>query len=183
MWWQYFRLCKVASKKFQPPYHNSLSTDGHRFYGSLRTDGVSCSILLERPNRLARDVEAGRKCPQVGADRRQYIPHFPLGVRVVALDPGPKGPLTGVVAGDDWSNHQVIEVSGKQYRSEAWFGRAKQRRKNRLLGTPGMEALMTRIPGYRTPHVADLCVHLHYILEHLDELRAFGGRRIVAKDK
>ncbi len=183
MWWTYFRLDKVASKRFQPPYQTSLSPHGHRFYGSLRTDGVSCSVLLERPNISAKDLAARRRCCQVGADKRQYIEHFPLDARVVALDPGPKGPLTGVVNGDEWHDHQVIEVSGKQYRSEAWFGRAKQRRRNRLLGAPGMEALLTHIPGYHTPYVSDLCAHLKYVLEHLEELREFAARRIVAKDK
>lgn len=183
MWWRYFRLGKVASKKFQPPYHSSLSKQGHRFYGSLRTDGVSCSVLLDRPNRTATDVEAARNGPQIGAQRLQYVKHFPLNVRVVAVDPGPKGPLTGVVNGDGWRRHQIIEVSGKQYRSEAWFGRAKQRHRKRLSSKPGMEALMTGIPTYHTPNVADLCAHLKYVLEHLEELREFSGQRVVAKDR
>ena len=184
LWWAFFNLDKVVNQQHRPPNHmKTVSTTGHRFWGSIRSDGVSCSVILHRPTRTAREVQAERICEQVGADRKQYVPELPAFVRLVALDPGPKDPVIGVVDGDSHGAHNIIHVSGKQFRAEAWFGRAKQRSKSRLVKSAGMQELQTLIPSYHTPHVEELCIHLQYVLSHLEELRGHAGHRAVLKDR
>lgn len=183
LWWAFFNLNKVVNQQHRPPRTDSSSMAGHRFWGSIRSDGVSCSILLERPNRTVQQMQATDSVASVGANKQQYVFSLPPFARIVALDPGPKDPITGVVDGDRRGGHQVIHVSGKQFRAEAWYGRAKQRRERRLKRSPGMQDLLTGVPNYHTPCVNELCGHIQYVLQHLEALRGHAGQRVILKDK
>ena len=173
-WNRYFKVKQFGDEKGEL----------RRFEGSIRTDGVSCSVLMERPGVTAGAYQAAHRRQHVGSEQRHYLPVATYeGVRLVAIDPGEKSPLNGVVDGDEQRRHDVIGMSGKEYRMKAGFPRFTGRRKARLVGSPEMARLLRGIPNYHVSESQMLHQHIRYVLEHALALRAFAGSDVVAKDK
>jgi hypothetical protein len=146
---------------------NKVTTATRRFTKTLMTDGVACSVMLNRPRAPHRGLS-------ISPEGDNGYLEWPTGdnIRVVGVDPGRRDVFTAVA-----SDKTVAKCSTKEYYHLARFDQTRQSREKWMASSGELADLIRDIPMSGVSVSLSFDAFLEYVLGLLRRFLDFYGER------